>query len=92
MKPQEIAELLKTLKARFETNMKRHEAVTWPQVQARIEGNASALKIIQQMESTGGEPDVIGQDHVTGLYIFCDCSAESPSGRRSLCYDRDGRE
>lgn len=92
MKPQEIADLLKTLKARFEKNMKRHEAITWANVQARLECNKQALKTLQQMESTGGEPDVIGQDHVTGLYIFCDCSAESPAGRRSLCYDRPGRE
>lgn len=88
MKPQEIADQFKTLKARFETNMKRHESITWANVQARLEGNAPALKILQQMESTGGEPDVIGQEPDTGRYIFCDCSAESPSGRRSLCYDR----
>lgn len=92
MKPQEIAELLKTLKARFKTNTKRHEAIAWSQVQARLEGNMPVLKTLQQMESTGGEPDMIGQDHVAGLYIFCDCSAESPTGRRSLCYDRQGRE
>lgn len=87
MKPVEIAALLKTMKARFETNMNRHSDIAWPDVQARLEANPGVLKTIHQMEATGGEPDVIGLKPETGRYVFCDCSAESPSGRRSLCYD-----
>ena len=88
-------ELLSTLKARFEKNMSRHKDLGWPQVQARLESNADKLRSLYEMEGTGGEPDVIGHDEKTGAYIFCDCSAESPRGRRSLCYDRaalDGRK
>jgi hypothetical protein len=86
------AQLLSTLQARFEKNMQRHEEMAWADVQVRIEADATALKTLQAMEDTGGEPDVIGYDEATGRYAFCDCSAESPSGRRSLCYDREALE
>ena len=82
-------ELLKTLKARFEKNMNRHRALAWAQVQARLEANAEKLRSLHEMERTGGEPDIIGRDKSTGEYIFYDCSAESPKGRRSICYDRE---
>lgn len=77
------------LAARFNAHMRRHEGLAWRDVQARLTGNTTAIAALLAMESTGGEPDVIGQDQVTGEYLFCDCAAESPSGRRSLCYDRD---
>src|SRR5438045_2526485 len=81
-------ELLKTLKARFEKNMKRHKGIDWAKVQAKLEANAEKLWSLNEMEETGGEPDVVGQDKKTGEYNFYDCSAESPNGRRSFCYDR----
>ena len=81
-------ELLKVLKARFEKNMGRHKGIEWDKVQARLEANPKKLKSLHEMESTGGEPDVVGHDKKTGEYIFYDCSAESPKGRRSICYDR----
>jgi len=81
-------ELLKTLKARFEKNMNRHKGLEWAKVQAKLEANADRLWSLNEMERTGGEPDVVGYDKKTGEYIFYDCSAESPKGRRSLCYDR----
>lgn len=80
--------LLQALKARFERHMPRHPDIAWPEVQARLERDAAAQKALQQMEATGGEPDVIGRDADTGRFSFCDCAAESPVGRRSLCYDR----
>src|SRR5688572_23461505 len=83
------ADLLRTLQARFEKNMHRHPGIAWAAVTARLEGNASALGSVQAMEETGGEPDVIGQDKDTGQFTFCDCSKESPTGRRSVCYDRE---
>jgi hypothetical protein len=89
MKAQEHDELLQTLKSRFEKNMQRHKAITWAEVQARLENNPAALKSLRAMEETGGEPDVIGLDKETGRITFCDCSSESPAGRRSLCYDRE---
>ena len=89
MKAQERDELLKALKTRFEKNMKRHKDLEWAKVQARLEANAEKLRSLHEMESTGGEPDVVGHDEKTGEYIFYDCSAESPKGRRSLCYDRE---
>jgi hypothetical protein len=89
MKAQERDELLQALKARFEQNMHRHQGIAWAEVQARLEGNPAALKSLQAMEATGGEPDVIGQDKEGGHFTFCDCSAESPIGRRSVCYDRE---
>jgi hypothetical protein len=88
MKAQERDELLRALKARFEKNMHRHKGIAWAEVQTRLENNPSALRSLHAMEATGGEPDVIGQDKETGHFTFCDCSMESPAGRRSLCYDR----
>jgi hypothetical protein len=89
MKAQERDELLQVLKARFEQNRHRHQGIVWTEVQAKLEGNPAALKSLQAMEATGGEPDVIGQDKEGGHFTFCDCSAESPIGRRSVCYDRE---
>jgi Protein of unknown function (DUF4256) len=85
-------ELLRALKARFEKNMNRHKGLEWAKVQARLEANAENLWLLNEMERTGGEPDVVGHDKRTGEYIFFDCSAESPKGRRSLCYDREALE
>jgi len=85
-------ELYKTWKARFETNMNRHRGLEWAQVQARLEANAEKLWSLREMERTGGDPDVVGHDKNTGEYIFYDCSAESPKGRRSVCYDREALE
>jgi hypothetical protein len=82
-------ELLKLLKARFEKNMNRHKGVEWARVQAKLEADPEKLWSLHEMERTGGEPDVVGHDQQTGEYIFYDCSAESPKGRRSLCYDRE---
>ena len=87
--PEQHEELLKSLKARFEKNMNRHKGVDWAKVQAKLEANAAKLWSLNEMETTGGEPDVVGQDKKTGEYIFFDCSAESPKGRRSVCYDRE---
>lgn len=84
--------LLKTLKVRFEKNMNRHKGLEWAKVQAKLETNPDKLWSLAEMERTGGEPDVIGCDKKTGKFIFVDCSAESPAGRRSLCYDREARE
>ena len=81
--------LIKTLQTRFERNKHRHKGINWVQVQAILENSPDKLWSLQAMEITGGEPDVIGFDESTGEYIFCDCSAESPKGRRSLCYDRE---
>lgn len=89
MKSKERDTLLQVLKRRFEMNTRRHEGIAWADVQARLEGNPAALKALHEMEATGGEPDVIGRDDETGRVTFCDCCAESPPGRRSLCYDRD---
>ena len=82
-------QLLRALKARFEKNMSRHQGVEWAKVQARLEANPAQLWSLNEMEGTAGEPDVVGLDQKTGEYIFYDCSAESPKGRRSLCYDRE---
>ena len=82
-------EVLTTLKARFEKNMNRHKGLDWAKVQARLEANPEKLWSLNEMERTGGEPDVVGHDKKTGAYIFYDCSAESPKGRRSICYDRE---
>ena len=81
-------ELLKVLQARFEKNMNRHRGLEWGEVQAKVQTDAKKLRVLHDMEMTGGEPDVIGRDKGTGAYVFCDCSAESPKGRRSICYDR----
>jgi Protein of unknown function (DUF4256) len=82
-------ELLKALKARFEKNMNRHKGLDWAKVQTKLEANAEKLWSLNEMERTGGEPDVVGQDKKTGEYIFYDCAAESPKDRRSLCFDRE---
>ncbi|HET9181608.1 MAG TPA: DUF4256 domain-containing protein [Candidatus Angelobacter sp.] len=82
-------EILRALKARFEKNMDRHKDLEWAPVQARLEGNDKKLWSLNEMEKTGGEPDVVGHDKQTGEYTFYDCSEESPKGRRSLCYDRE---
>src|SRR5882762_9660137 len=85
-------ELLRALKARFEKNMNRHKGLEWAKVQAKLEDKTEKLWSLNEMEITGGEPDVVGQDKKTGEYIFYDCSAESPKGRRSFCYDREALE
>jgi Protein of unknown function (DUF4256) len=85
-------QLLGTLKARFEANMNRHTGLEWAKVQTKLQANAKKLWSLSEMERTGGEPDVVGHDKTTGEYIFYDCSAESPTGRRSLCYDRAALE
>jgi len=85
-------ETLKVLKTRFEKNRNRHKGLEWAKVQARLEGNPKKLRSLQEMERTGGEPDVVGHDRKTGAYIFYDCSPESPKGRRSVCYDREALE
>ncbi|HEX6292584.1 MAG TPA: DUF4256 domain-containing protein [Herpetosiphonaceae bacterium] len=90
--PEQREELLSVLKARFEKNMNRHTGLAWTNVQAKLEANPEKLWSLNEMERTGGEPDVIGHDTKTGEYIFCDCSAESPKGRRSVCYDREALE
>jgi hypothetical protein len=87
--PKQREELLGALKARFEKNMNRHKGLEWAKVQARLEANIEKLWSLNEMEKTGGEPDVVGRDKKTGEYIFFDCSAESPKGRVSVCYDRE---
>lgn len=84
--------LLETLRARFEANMTRHAGVEWTSVQARLESNSAGLRSLNEMEQSGGEPDVVGVDAATGEFIFFDCSAQSPEGRRSVCYDRAASE
>src|SRR6266853_1510696 len=92
LSPAQGEELLSALKARFEKNMNRHKGLEWAKVQAKLEDNTEKLWSLNEMEITGGEPDVVGQDKKTGEHIFYDCSAESPKGRRSLCYDREALE
>jgi len=92
LSPEQGEELLKTLRVRFEKNMNRHQDLDWPKIQAKLEAHPEKLSSLNAMESTGGEPDVVGYDKKTGEYIFYDCSAESPKGRRSICYDREGQE
>src|SRR5438876_9968708 len=92
LSPEQREELLRALKARFEKNMNRHKGLEWAKVQAKLEVNAEKLWSLNEMERTGGEPDVVGHDKKTGEYIFYDCSAESPKGRRSVCYDREALE
>jgi len=92
LSPEQRKELLGALKARFEKNINRHKGLAWAEVQAKLEANPEKLSSLHEMERTGGEPDVVGHDKKTGEYIFCDCSAESPKGRRSLCYDREALE
>ena len=92
LSPAERAELFRVLKARFEKHMSRHKGVEWAKVQAKLEAHTEKLWTLNEMERTGGEPDVVGQDQKTGDYIFFDCSAETPGGRRSVCYDREAQE
>ena len=92
MKSKTHDELLKVLKARFEKNMPRHRDMAWADVQARLEAKPAALRSLQQMEDTGGEPDVVGRDGDSGAFVFCDCAPESPANRRSTCYDAQARE
>src|SRR3984893_2908798 len=92
LSPKQREELLGALKARFEKNMNRHKGLEWAKVQARLEANAEKLWSLNEMQRTGGEPDVVDDDKKTGEYIFYDCSAESPKGRRSVCYDREALE
>ena len=92
VKAKQREELLRALKGRFEKNMNRHKGLEWAKVQAKLEANTEKLWSLNEMERTGGEPDVVGHDKKTGEYIFYDCSAESPKGRRSVCYDREGQE
>ena len=89
LSPKQREELLSALKDRFEKNLNRHKGLVWAKVQARLEANPEKLWSLQEMERTGGEPDVVGQDKKTGEYVFYDCSAESPKGRTSFCYDRE---
>jgi hypothetical protein len=90
--PEQRGALLRTLKARFEKHMNRHQGLQWKAVQARLEADPEKLWSLHEMERTGGEPDVVGHDKKTGEYVFYDCSAESPKGRRSVCYDREALE
>src|SRR6187402_1426562 len=82
-------DLLTVLKARFEKNMNRHKGLEWTKVQAKLDAHPEKLRALDEMEGTGGEPDVVGYDSKTGEYIFYDCAAESPKGRRSICYDHE---
>jgi hypothetical protein len=84
--------LLAVLKSRFEENMPRHKAVAWAKLEAKLRDNGKKLAALNEMEATGGEPDVIGYDKQTDEYLFCDCSAETPKGRRSICYDREAMD
>jgi len=90
LSPEQLKELFKTLKNRFEKNMNRHKGLDWAKVQTKLNANKVKLWSLHEMENTGGEPDVVGYDKKTDEYIFYDCSAESPDGRRSVCYDREG--
>src|SRR5436853_3020815 len=92
LSPEQREELLRALKARFEKNMNRHKGLEWAKVQAKLEANPEKLWSLHEMERTGGEPDVVGHDKKPDEYTFCDCSAESPKGRRSVCYDGEALE
>lgn len=92
LSPAQKEELIRTLQKRFEKNMNKHKGLVWNKVEEKIKADNGKLRTLYEMEKTGGEPDVIGYDKRTGEYIFCDCSPESPSGRRSLCYDREALE
>ena len=89
MNAQQREQLLRSLKDRFDEHVHRHKKIRWEKVLARIEGSPAAFSSLREMEASGGEPDVTGEDKATGQYLFCDCSSESPLGRRSLCYDRE---
>ena len=88
MNAPDTAALLHTLKSRFDKHMQRHQGLGWTEVEARLAANSAALRSLAAMEETGGEPDVVKRDDATGRFVFCDCSPETPSGRRSLCFDR----
>ncbi|HEX4985950.1 MAG TPA: DUF4256 domain-containing protein [Burkholderiales bacterium] len=92
MEANQCADLFKILKIRFEKHKPRHKTLDWSKVQARLDADPEKLRSLDEMEKSGGEPDVVGQDKKTGVFIFFDCSAESPEGRRSVCYDREGLE
>ena len=92
LSPKEREELLETLQARFQKNMNRHKGLEWAKIKAKLAANSAKLWSLHMMEVTGGEPDVVGQDKNTGEYVFFDCSAQTPSGRVSLCYDHDALE
>jgi hypothetical protein len=92
LSPEQCIELIGTLKMRFEKNMNRHKGIEWARVQEKLEANAEKLWVLDEMEVTGGEPDVVDYDKKTGEYIFYDCVAESPKGRRSVCYDHEALE
>src|SRR5579872_2448203 len=92
LSPKQREELLRALKVRFEKNVNRHKGLEWANAQARLEADVEKLWSLSEMERTGGEPDVVGQDKKTGEYIFYDCSEESPKGRRNVCYDREALE
>ena len=92
MKPEQREEILKSLRSRFDKNMNRHQDLEWSEVQAKLEANLEKLWSLNEMERTGGEPDVVNYDQATGEYIFFDCSAESPGGRRNVCYDHEALE
>jgi hypothetical protein len=92
LSPDQCKELIRALKGRFEKNMNRHKGLEWEKVQTRLEANVDKLWSLNEMERTGGEPDVVGHEIKTGEYTFCDCSAESPISRRSVCYDREALE
>src|SRR5438445_10050325 len=92
LSPKQREELLRALKVRFEKNLNRHKGLEWAKVQAKLEANPEKLWSLNEMESTGGEPDVVGHDKKTGEYVFYDCSAESPQGRTRVCYDREALE
>ena len=92
MSPEQREELLRALKARFEKNINHHEGLEWAKIQAKLEANTEKLQSLNEMERTGGEPDVVGYDKKTVEYIFYDCSAESPEGRGNVCYDREALE
>lgn len=89
LSPKSGEDLLSTLKARFEKHTNRHKGLDWSQIEAKLAARPEKLRSLQEMENTGGEPDVVGQDKATGEFLFYDCSAESPAGRRSFCYDRE---
>jgi hypothetical protein len=92
LSPEQRKELLGAVKARFEKNMNRHKGLEWAKVQTKLEANTAKLWSLNEMDRTGGEPDVVDHDKKNGEYIFCDCSAETPKGRRNVCYDRDAQE
>ena len=92
LSPEEREGLLRALKSRFEKNMNRHKGLAWAEVQAKLESNPEKLRLLYEMETTGGEPDVVGHDKKTGEYVFYDCSEQSPKGRRSVCYDLEALE